>query len=261
MKRRHLCLTLFLSALASSILAQSKKPLTNDDVIQLVKAQLQDKLIVRTIETQESAFDLSSQGLVALKNAGVPDAVLGAMLEARAKGASAPPSLRDPAQSGAASPSDDIPAGLPAELGVFVKGGQGWVRLDESEGKREQDKSFATRLTGFGSLKLKAIYKGSRAAVQLSDGSPTFYIRTPVPINGASILRFDAKKNSREVQYAALNSTEYQELSGDVAVRAAVKQVGTGVFAIESRSRLTPGEYILTFSGGRTGHAFGITGP
>src|SRR5690349_21838452 len=114
MKRRHLCLTLFLSALANTLLAQSKKPLTNDDVIQLVKAQLQEKLLVRTIETQESAFDLSSQGLVALKNAGVPDTVLGAMLEVQAKGQSAPAS-HDPFNVGVSSPSGDLPAGLPAE--------------------------------------------------------------------------------------------------------------------------------------------------
>jgi len=108
-------------------------------------------------------------------------------------------------------------------------------------------------------LKLKAIYKGNRATVQISDGSPTFYIRTATPIDGAVILPFDAKKSHRELEYAALNSTEYQELPGDAAVRVVVRQVTTGLFAVESRSRLTAGEYILSFTGGRTGHTFGIT--
>ncbi len=261
MKRRHLCLTLLLSVFIGETFAQSRKGLTNDDVIQLVKAQLQEKLIIRTIETQANSFDLSSQGLVALKNAGVPDTVLGAMLEAQAKGQSAPASPRDPFTGGLSAPSGDMPAGLPAELGVFVKGEKGWVRLDETAGKREQDKSFATRLTGFGSLKFKAIYKGSSAAVQLSDGSPTFYIRTAVPMDGGVILRFDVKKNSREVEYASMSSAQYQDLPGDAAVPVTTRQIASGVFALQARSHLGPGEYLLTFSHGPTGYTFGITGP
>jgi hypothetical protein len=86
-------------------------PLANRDIVQMVKAQFADSTIIKVIETNNTNFDLSVTGLVALKNDGVSQAVIEEMLSAGAdkketKTAAAAPSQPQP-------PTTDPPAGPP----------------------------------------------------------------------------------------------------------------------------------------------------
>ena len=51
-------------------------PMTNDDVIKMVKGGLGDATVVQAIEGAEPGFDTSPDGLVKLKQGGVSDAVI-----------------------------------------------------------------------------------------------------------------------------------------------------------------------------------------
>ena len=58
----------------------AEKPLTNDDVIDMVKAKLDHGNIVDTIQhASATSFDLSPQGLIALSKAGVNGQIIGTM--------------------------------------------------------------------------------------------------------------------------------------------------------------------------------------
>jgi hypothetical protein len=59
-----------------------KKPLTNDDVINMVKAGLAENTIVLAIQHSSTVFDTSPQALISLHAQGVPQTVLDAMLTA-----------------------------------------------------------------------------------------------------------------------------------------------------------------------------------
>lgn len=61
------------------------KPLTNEDIVQMVKGGFDDQTIIKATQANESAFDTSVQALLALKNAGVTKPVMDAMLESEAK--------------------------------------------------------------------------------------------------------------------------------------------------------------------------------
>jgi len=83
----------------------AQQPLNNDSVIKLVKAGLSEDLIVSTINSQPGTYNTSTDGLIALKKAGVSDKVVGAVVT---KGfAPAPTSSPAPASTQAASNSDD----------------------------------------------------------------------------------------------------------------------------------------------------------
>jgi tetratricopeptide (TPR) repeat protein len=58
--------------------------LTNDAVVTMVKAGLGEDIILDKIKTSQGQFDLSAQGLVRLKESGVSEAVLKAMMQASA---------------------------------------------------------------------------------------------------------------------------------------------------------------------------------
>ncbi len=64
--------------------------LTNDAVVTMVKAGLGDDIILDKIKTSQGQFDLSAAGLVRLKESGVSDAVIKAMMAAPAPTPAAP---------------------------------------------------------------------------------------------------------------------------------------------------------------------------
>ena len=72
-----------------STLAQTQKPLTNSDIVAMTKQGFEPSLIIKDIESSSTSFDVSPQALIDLKNAGVPQSVIEAMLSAHAKKPSA----------------------------------------------------------------------------------------------------------------------------------------------------------------------------
>jgi len=76
-----LALSIFL---IPGIFAQTRKPLTNADIVNMTKQGFDPPLIIKAIETSQVDFDVSAQALVDLKNAGVSESVMAAMLSAQA---------------------------------------------------------------------------------------------------------------------------------------------------------------------------------
>lgn len=71
---------LFAFLLSGALTAQTEK-LTNADVIQLSRSGLGKELIINKIKNSDCDFDVSVNGLVELKKAGVDDVVVGVMME------------------------------------------------------------------------------------------------------------------------------------------------------------------------------------
>ena len=59
--------------------------LTNDGIIELVKAGLSENIILTKIKNSKSEFDTSSSALVKLKESGLSDIIIMAMIEAKPK--------------------------------------------------------------------------------------------------------------------------------------------------------------------------------
>lgn len=83
--------------------AQTRKSLTNADVVTMTQQGFDPALIVKAIQTSETNFDVSAAALVGLKNAGVAQPVMEAMLTAQSVKSSA---LAEAVQ-GAAAPADE----------------------------------------------------------------------------------------------------------------------------------------------------------
>ena len=67
---------------------QTPKPLTNVDVIKMVKGGLPESVVVSTIQSRPAKFDTSPDGLIALHKAGVTSGEMDAIMAASAKGPS-----------------------------------------------------------------------------------------------------------------------------------------------------------------------------
>jgi hypothetical protein len=67
----------------ASVCAQTQRKLTNADIVTMAKEGFDSNLIVKEIQASEPEFDLSPQALIDLKNAGVTQSVMEAMLLAQ----------------------------------------------------------------------------------------------------------------------------------------------------------------------------------
>lgn len=114
--------------------AQSNKSeqqvLTNADVIQMVKSGFDEKLILNVIGANETQFDVSVKALINLKNAGVGQRVLDAMIAAGSAKRQPQDAMRISAQPTGAVPS--APPGSPQQtddLYAVLVSGQDRQRL------------------------------------------------------------------------------------------------------------------------------------
>src|SRR5262245_53358574 len=80
--------------------AVAQAPMNNQSVIDLVKAKMSNDIVLSAIRGAKPEFDVSANGLIALKNAGVPDAVIQEMQKVSSGGGAAVAAAAAPAAGG-----------------------------------------------------------------------------------------------------------------------------------------------------------------
>ncbi len=112
--RKRLLFPLLAFLFVSALCAQ--EVLNNDSIVKLVRAGLGEDTIVSIVKTQPGKFSLSAEDVISLKNAGVSEKIISAML---AKSSAAPAPL----------PKDASAPALPADVGVYWKKNGNWIQL------------------------------------------------------------------------------------------------------------------------------------
>ncbi len=123
----YVCAVLLIAA--AVVAGQAQKPLTNDDVMQMIKAGFDEATTIAAIDAAKPNFDTSVQGLVALKTAGVNEKIIAAMLAAAKRNAEAEERKAAEAKATAAAaaatpaPAPTPPANpdVPDDVGVYAK--------------------------------------------------------------------------------------------------------------------------------------------
>jgi hypothetical protein len=105
---RSLAVILAFVAVFGSAQSQKKSSLTNQDIVRMVKDKFADSTIVKAIEANHTAFDVSASALIVLKDSGVSQTVIEAMLSAerlkRANAAAQPAATKEGKQAQASAP-------------------------------------------------------------------------------------------------------------------------------------------------------------
>jgi hypothetical protein len=139
--------------LAFCPLVFAQQSLNNDAVVKLVKAGLSDDLIVATVNASPGTYDISADGLIALKKAGASDKVVAAVVLR----ASAPP---PPAENHAAAGG---PAAAPAN-------NEGAATSSEPVSRGVAETPEAGAATGFG-----PVSAGARIVIAPMGGFETYF--------------------------------------------------------------------------------------
>lgn len=231
--------------------------MTNDEVITLTKAGLSPSIIIGKIRTGKSSFDLSTDSLIKLKQSGVSDDIVAAMLEAKSGRSTA--AAAGPSMSG--DPNDPM---AKHSFGIYL--------YEEKDGQRKMTQlqpnvsaqnrtggGFTAAVTpfGLGKVKTKANLPGRTAALQITTPSPVFYFYldtasgglntssgVPSTPNEFTLVRFNQRSDNREVTIAKVNSWGGKGgLSDEYVVPLKSEDLGNGIFKITAAGELRKGEY------------------
>jgi hypothetical protein len=115
--------------MASWVVGQDQHPLTNSDVVKMVKSGLPASVIANAIQANQTNFDVSANGLIALQKAGVPQNVMDAMISASSKNRSAASSGETAA---APATSSALPGGGHFAVSV-TQGGKGELAREKTQ--------------------------------------------------------------------------------------------------------------------------------
>src|SRR5215204_3737642 len=145
----------------------------NDEVISLTKAGLSPSIIIGKIRSGNSNFDLSTDSLIKLKQAGVTDDVVAAMLEVKTR--------KPTAASGSPASGDPNDPAATHSYGIYLfeetAGVRKMTRLQPNVSAQNRTGGlFTSGLTyGISKVKVKSNLPGRNATLQIKDRQPTFY--------------------------------------------------------------------------------------
>src|SRR5437868_808492 len=106
MSHKQFCVAVLICAvlfIGFALAQNNTKPLTNDDVVAMVKGGLPENTVINAINAQDSNFDVSATALIKLKQQGINSKIMDAMLAAANKKHSAATAAA-PAAAAAAPP-------------------------------------------------------------------------------------------------------------------------------------------------------------
>lgn len=246
-------------------------PMVNADVVTLVKAGLGEAVIVGAIRSAPAhAFDLGPDGLVALKQAGVTDAVILVMQNPTVPIAAAGASSSSTASAG---PLDGYESGIYLDHGDSKTGLTLLEPTAFSQGKAGG--MWASALTyGIYKAKWKAVVRGAQSNIRTKNQQPTFYFRfeaTGTALGSASgaatspnefvLVQMFKKKDSRELivgEAGALGANAGTRPEDTVPFN--VEKIGPGQYRVTPLEVLGPGEFCFFNAAGSVNLTAGATG-
>lgn len=258
------CLLVFSFFLTASLptFAQ-EETMTNEEVISLAKAGLNNSIIIDKIRTSKTNFDVSTNSLITLKKAGVSDAVVAAMLEAKSgKSANGTGSAMSNSNGAAGGDPNDPMAKHSYGIYLFEErdGARKMTQLAPNVSSQNRTGGGLTASVtpfGLGKIKTKANLPGTTANLQIKESRPTFYFYLDPSSGGLNtasgvpsvpsefvLIRFNVRSDNREVTIAKSNAWGGKGgLSDEYVVQFNAESMGNGIYKISPAIDLKKGEY------------------
>jgi hypothetical protein len=249
--RRHI-LAVAILLLCPLLTAQAE--LTNESVIKMVKAGLSADIVATTVNSQPGHYDVSPDALIALKRAGVGDAVISAMIARNSGAAAGSPGAANPANAGGNGNSgfgsngagaNGLPAGVDS-VGVYCKDKDGnWAEVS-AEVVNFKTGGALKHIGSAGIVKgdLNGNVAGFHSHLALRNPADfILYVPEGTSPGEYQLIRFRVSSNSRE----------FRSLTGGVAhtsggavrdtVEFTTKKIAPRVYAVTLNGDVGKGEF------------------
>lgn len=225
-----------LSVPGATSLAQ--EVLTNDSVIQMVKAGLPEAVVIAKIKGTPTKFDLKTDSLVNLKKAGVTDKVLEAMLAA----GSGTPAAAAPTTAMPAAPAPAIAAGaLKTQDVIYQLVADKFVEMFATSANLETNMAFFTS-------KSEVVLEGRKARYRTKEKQPVFlstYSSTDAPLVK---LKPGDSNDDRNLKigsgaFMSFGGTQKMGVRNEDKIAINIERDARGFYKVTPASPLPPGEY------------------
>jgi hypothetical protein len=256
---------LFIAAgLAASLLMTSSRAvdaqetLTNQSIVELVKAGLSERVIIAKIRNSPTNFDTRTDALIALKKNGVSEKIIEAIMSPSAPAAAAPPASSAPAGSVAMTP----PAGVPVQSRptVYQIVGGKEVELMAAGSEVQRNRAMYSRST-------EVVIPGNKAKYRTAERQPVFVLTTPP--SEMPLVKLDPGKSDRNLKVGGgsrapyAGSTSTRGIRGEDMVDIDIERDSRGFYRVKPKAPLAPGEYgfVVTRGGSPMGSSiydFGV---
>jgi len=248
---------LFAAALLAALSATSMfaAAMTNADVIKLVQANLDEKIILTAIENSEPKYDTSATGLIELSGAKVPQAIISAVIKKSAAPAPSAPPPPPPASAPAPAAAPAAETMAPSE--IYMIDGDKTVHMRYLTPQVRA----AARALGFGGMASYAVLRNRAAALRTQNRQPYFLVSVPdqaQPDSYLTVASFAVRpNNSREVMIGGgymsystgIHPDRVMPTTSEKAADQSHAQKGFTIYKITPR-RLVPGEYaVILYTG------------
>lgn len=172
-------------------IAVDAKPMTNQDVVNMVRAELPESTMLMAIRAARPEFDTSADGLIKLKSAGVPQGIIETMITVQGGGSSSMSTLgntRTAVAAGSWNPEE-----------VILLDGEERVPMRYLTPQMRS----AMRALGFGGVAQYAVLRGTHASLRLKSRQPEYLLAVPSNAQAESYYTIVSlairKNNSREI--------------------------------------------------------------
>lgn len=228
--------------------AASAKPamgaLTNDDVLRLSQGGLGDDVIIAKINsTPQATFRLETDDLINLKKAGVSQAVIAAMLKrSEVTGATA----------ATVPSSNSTPAAAPANASMFMPGTDDvLIRLTAKDGTTDLTSIAGHMASTWAYITVLVFtdFPGTKATVRTKDQRPYIIVQTRRSPQGRFFLvrcesnEKDGSRSVKQGRHGLFTNKDFGAPDTDWTVPFDVKQVQPGLWRMDPRQDMKPGEY------------------
>lgn len=238
---------LFAVAVACLPVPSIAETLNNDSVMTLLTAGLGDDVVIAKIKTSPSAFELSTDTVIALKQKGVSGAVLAAMISSSAA----------PSQTAMSVDSPDPM--VPHPSGIYLADATKMTRIESTTTRQARTSGMLGSLLtgGLSGMRIKAAVNGPNAALTTNETQPVFYFYFDQAAQGLgaaggavtspnefSLIVFEKRSDKREAVIGSVGLGGAKSGLRDKDQQSFnASQIAPGVYKVTLEAPLKPGEY------------------
>jgi hypothetical protein len=223
--------------------AKAQQGLTNSDIIKMQSAGLSETIILSSVNNQPAAYDTSTDGLLALKQANVPDSVVAAMIT---RNAAMKNGVSNPSGTNMASAAPVGPPPGVDEVGVYYQDKSKVWHPIPSELVNKKSGGVLKSIASDGIVKgdTNGHIKGAESATKLTTSSKIL-IFMPETFSTNDYILVKLHRNSNNREFRAVTGGVFHSSGGATkdTVAFGSQKMAPHVYELTFATPLSPGEY------------------
>jgi hypothetical protein len=234
MEKKSFALMIMMFFLLTVVHVFAEEIITNETIVTMVKAGLGEELIISKIKTSQNQFDVSTDAILKLKNEGVNEKIIQAMIEASTK---KPSDVSLPATQDTNAKQKWIASMHPQHL--YLKKGDTMIAIPFTQPesaatlKSRISDAFMPFYTGPGDV-LRFI-RGENSLTRTSEKRPFFC--TKMNPSNLLLVKLNYHKD-KNIRYVISKGRMYKE-----TLPIELSRSPEGIFEVLPKEDLLPGEY------------------